>query len=226
MQDKKVHIFSLKYLILIIFTIIHFVPIEVVASDETQRIKIIKYLYEEEYYFRAISEAIRFIFDYPNSPYTVEIKILVAESYMNGGDEETTLHHFLKFIDEHPDSPKVTQVNFKIGKLYSKNIDYVTAEKYFKKILSNKESSKALIIKAKEWIVLLSLLKDVGKNNIQQTINEFGLSNDQELLKMVEEYRYLNFKSPKIAGTLSAILPDAGQLYIIYTIQNAKVIVQ
>ena len=72
------------------------------------------------------------------------------------------------------------------------------AIKYFEKILSNNKSSESLILKAKKWIVLLSLLMDIDYNEVQKTIHKYELSNNIELLNMAEEYKSLDFKSPKV----------------------------
>lgn len=204
----------MKHLILILSIIFCFIAVDVSASDDNLQKNFIKNLYEKGYYFRTITEALRFIFHYPNSPYIEEMEILIAESYLNGGDEESALSHYLRFINEYPDSSNMPQVFFKIGKLYSKNRAYVLAKKYFEKTLSNNKSSEPLILKAKKWIVLLSLLMDIDYNEVQKTIHKYELSNNIELLNMAEEYKSLDFKSPKVAGTLSALVPGAGQLYL------------
>ena len=60
----------------------------------------------------------------------------------------------------------------------------------------------------------MSLLIDVNVNEVQKAIHKYELSNNLELLNMIEEYKSLDFKSPKAAGTLSALIPGAGQLYL------------
>ncbi len=202
-----------KYLVFLSSMILLLVGVDTYASDETHQRSFVKSLHTQEYYFRAITEALRFIFDYPNSPHVEEMKILIADSYSEGGDEEAALRHHKKFLAEHPTSNNVPLVHFKVGKLYAKNRMYSSAMTHFENILSDLRSSPRLLQKAQRWTVLLSLLLDVEDNHLKEEMHKYGLSDNPEVVEMVKEYGGLHFKSPKAAGTL-ALLPGAGHLYL------------
>lgn len=184
------------------------------ATEKNLQKEFIKHLYGKGYYFRAITEAERFIFFYPKSPYIEEMIILIADSYASGGDSETALRQYINFLEQYPNSIRTPQVYFKAGKIYAESRNYSTAKRYFEEILLNNKSSEFLINKAKKWIVLLSLLLDLPQNNIQEIMYKFELLTNDEILDKVKKYNSLNFKSPKVAGTLSALFPGAGQLYL------------
>lgn len=183
------------------------------AHDENHQRAFVKSLYYEKYYFRAITEALRLVFDYPESPYVEEMKILIGDSYLNGGDEERALSHYLTFVREYPDSKNVPEVFFRIGNLYARNRDYDSATGYFTKILSHQKASASLMNKSHKWMILLSLLLDKSNEDMKKMLDQYQLSSDQYIMSMVEEYHTQNFKSPTTAGAL-AIIPGAGHLYI------------
>jgi tetratricopeptide (TPR) repeat protein len=183
------------------------------AHDENHQRAFVKSLYYEKYYFRAITEALRFVFDYPESPYVGEMKILIGDSYSNGGDEEKALSHYLTFVRKYPDSKYVPEVFFRIGKLYAGNRDYDSAKDYFIKILSHQKTSASLMNKSHKWMILLSLLLEKSDEDLKKLMEQYQLSSDQHIMSMVEEYHTQNFKSPTTAGIL-AVIPGAGHLYI------------
>lgn len=184
------------------------------TSQENLQKDFVYHLFRNNEYFRAITEADRYSFYYPDGIYTEDMKILIADSYAQGGDEAVALQRYESFLNEYPHSLMVPSVYFRIGKLYVDNREYGYAKQYFEKIILAEKTSESLTIKAKEWILLCQLLLDSKEEVIKNVIDDYSLSEMREVTDLIDEYYSLNFKSPKIAGTLSAIVPGAGQLYL------------
>jgi tetratricopeptide (TPR) repeat protein len=198
----------------VFFTVLMSFPGELFAVEEARQRDFTRRLYNEKDYFRAITEAKRFIFFFPGSPLVEEMKLLIADSYAEGGDEESALEHYLRLIEKHPGSPHIPEAYFRMGLLFSENRAYGEAEKYMDAALGHEKSPAILRKKAGEWLVLLSLLMDRDRGEVRETIRRLGLGRRSDMLGMAEEYASLDRKSPGIAGALSAALPGAGQLYL------------
>ena len=184
------------------------------TSQENLQMDFVDHLFRNKEYFRAITEADRYIFYYPDGIYIEDMKILIADSYAQGGDEVVALQRYDNFLREYPHSPRVPSVYFRIGKLYADNREYGSAKQYFEIIILDERTSESLTNKAKEWILLCLLLLDSTEEEIKNIIDDYSLSEMIEVIDLTDEYYSLNFKSPKIAGALSAIVPGAGQLYL------------
>jgi tetratricopeptide (TPR) repeat protein len=205
----------LKYILAIaIFVTSCFGIANAETSEENLQRDFVYHLFRNKEYFSAITEADRHIFYYPDSKYIEDMKIVIADSYAKGGDEVVALQRYENFLNEYPHSSMVPSVYFRIGILYADNRDYASAIKYFENIISNERTTESLAIKTKEWILLCMLLMDSEKEVITSTIGNYNLSEIREIKDLTDEYYSMNFKSPKIAGTLSAIVPGAGQLYL------------
>jgi tetratricopeptide (TPR) repeat protein len=201
------------FIFMIVF-VLH-VPIAIGSeSDEIKQYQFVEYLHQNKHYFRAISEGLRFIFLYPDSLQIIDVKILIADAYEKGGDEETALKQYLEVVDQYPESGRLPEIYIKLGRLYSKNYDYQTAVSYFKKVLENQSSSPGIILKAKEWILLNQMLGDTDDKTILHQIDEFNLKENNRLITLSDGYKNLEFKSPRTAGILASILPGAGHWYI------------
>lgn len=198
----------------VFFAVFISLPGELFAVEETRQGDFARRLYNEGDYFRAITEAKRFIFLFPESPLVEEMKLLIADSYAEGGDEESALEHYGRFIEEHPGSSHIPEAYFMIGMMFSENRAYGEAKKYMDAALGHEKSPAILKKKAGEWLVLISLLMDRERVEVRETIRRLGFDKRDDILGITEEYASLERKSPGIAGALSAALPGAGQLYL------------
>jgi len=202
-----------KILIVMVMMLSLYNPCQASVLEEENQKAFIDYLFQKKYYSQAIIESERLLFNYPESRHKHYLLILIGDCYAFGGDEQTAHKKYQEFISENPDSPLLPTVYLRVGKLFANSRNYKAAISYFKKIPTNIFSSDNEIKKAKTWILLLTLL-DEGANEAKGKSKELSLDNDNYIQDMFKSYDSLVFKSPKIAGTLSAILPGAGQLYL------------
>lgn len=172
-----------------------------------------KELFRQGDYFRSITEAKRFIFNNPDSALKENVLILIADAYALGGDHKEALSRYRAFISEYPKSAKKAEVVFKIGKLYAEDREYEKAAAYFADV-ANHDPAPELSRKASYWLFLMNLFekRQAGADKIMESMQSSADRNTLEDYK--REYNLLPFKSPAVAGTLAAVVPGAGHLYV------------
>ena len=169
----------LKYILVTVLLVTSWFGIaDAETSQENLQRDFVDHLFRNKEYFRAITEADRYIFYYPDGIYIEDMKILIADSYAQGGDEVVALQRYDNFLSEYPHSPKVPSVYLRIGKLYADNREYGPAKQYFEKIILDERTSESLTIKAKEWILLCLLLLDSKEEEIKNIIDDYLNSAD------------------------------------------------
>lgn len=170
-------------------------------------------LFREGDYSRSITEAKRFIFKNPDSSYKEKTQILIADAYAATGNIKEALKQYDYFISTHPSSPNMAEVLYKTGKLYADNRKYPEAGQFFDKAQEDSTASLELHRKAIYWLFLVKLLAD--DPSYKETAANLSDDADKVALDAFQEkYTQLPFKSPVVAGTLAAIVPGAGHLYV------------
>ena len=184
------------------------------SHDETSQANFAMHLYKQGEYFRAITEGKRYLFLFPDGKHTEKVLVLIADSYRDGGDEEGALVEYERFKREFPDSTLVVDVLYRIGRLLADNRKYKEASLYFDRITTHPNSSEMQIENARQWKILLALLTDKPSEEVNELVKQYSLEENREVESVIDEYEKINFKSPRLAGLYSTVIPGAGQLYI------------
>jgi len=173
-------------------------------------------LYDEKDYYRAITEYKRLIFHFPSSRDAIRASFKIALSYMEGKRYEAAISQLKKFRQLYPNDPLAIEALFLIGEASFNLRNYDEALGYFKKVELDAISPdmKERAAAARGWCLarkgswseaadLYSGLQD-GADGLK-----YGkLSKDMMAAKELPQ------KLPALAGTLSAIIPGSGQLYL------------
>ncbi len=171
-------------------------------------------LFGEKDYYRAITEYKRLIFHFPNSPLSKEAALKIPIAYLEGKQYETARRGFEKFREAHPKDPLAWEALYLMGEADYRARDYQSALTLFSKAeeeatlpdLKRRAASRrgSTFLKMGRWQDSAGTFRPIeGEDTTLQ-----GISG------MIEKGKDLPRKSPKVAGTLSAILPGSGQLYI------------
>jgi len=168
-------------------------------------------LFEQKDYYRAITEAKRYLFFSPTGSEVEAMEVLIGDAYIAGGDLKQGVVEYQEFIARHENSALTPEVEYKIAKAYISQQDYQNAATYFQHALIHPKVSTERSQKSKKWLSLI--LATQRPTDPEITTN--GIDLDSELTtKLHTNFQKLTPKSPKTAGVLSAILPGAGQWYI------------
>ncbi len=182
-------------------------------SELTQK-EFVESLYDEKDYFRAITEAKRYLFMFPTGGYKEDMLMLIADSYREGGDEKQALIEYKKILENFYETSYAIEVLHKIGRLHADNRQYILAFKYFEEIQKHPFATSFEKDKASKWLVMLSLLIGETADETNERVRKYRLEDNMDIEALVTDYEKLNIKSPKLAGFLSGVLPGAGQLYV------------
>ncbi len=171
------------------------------------------HLFREKDYYRAITEYKRLIFHFPDSPLAREAMMKIGEAYLEGGKYNAALAAFEKFRKLHTADPLSWRALFLMGEANLRMGDYSGAYIRFSEaeesaLSPEKKREAALkrgwsLVKMKKWSEASQVFAAAGDGR------EFDA-----LARELAEGERLPRKSPAVAGTLSALLPGAGQLYV------------
>ncbi|MBE9536043.1 MAG: tetratricopeptide repeat protein [Proteobacteria bacterium] len=172
-------------------------------------------LFKERDFYRAITEYKRLIFFYPQSQLSKRARLQIALAYMEGKKFGAAQSALEDFIDLYDDDEMKWQAIFYMAEVHYRAGDYGEAIQLFSRVESadttaelKKEATVKkgwAFVKKGDWAAASHLFKTTNADEKRESIDRLSL----ELTKVD-----LRHKSPALAGTLSAVLPGAGQLYV------------
>ena len=173
-------------------------------------------LFDEGEYYRAITEAKRYIAVVPGGKNIEEMYLLIANAYLLSEEWSEAVENYDRFIISFPDSAYLHQVTFSKAICLIKMKDYKKAEILFQKIIDDSDPSKKT--ESVLWKILL-LINENRFEEIDKLLDEGFIRNlvKQKIDIIQQTIRFkkkLSYKSPRLAGAMSAILPGSGQFYI------------
>lgn len=161
-------------------------------------------------HYRAITEYKRFIHYQPADPRAAYAQLQIARSLIAGERWLKADRALEKIWSDYPGSSHAEQARQLFAEVAYQRGDYAEAKDRFELLAkSAAEEKKAEIL----YRLGLSQLQSNQPEKARQHFNQLQEPLKSELDLSVERYLKLPHKSPRLAGTLSAILPGAGQLY-------------
>lgn len=159
-------------------------------------------------HYRAITEYKRFLHDHPTDPRASRARLAIALSLLAGerwGQADKALE---TVWTKHPRSPQAHRARRLHAAAAYQREDYLTARDRYRELAQNSSEASA----ARALAGLSSLRRD-DPAAAAEDFSAAPLLRRVDLLQGLAEYQALPRKSPQLAGTLSALLPGAGQLY-------------
>jgi tetratricopeptide (TPR) repeat protein len=166
-------------------------------------------------YYRAITEAKRYLSLFPKGPQTAEMAKLIGDSYLMSHEWVEAIAAYEDFLLQYPTSSLAGTVTFHTGIALVKQGNAVEAERLFQLILSGADPAKKA--DAARWEIIL-LIRQNHFDEAEKLLKDRMLPPEvekqteiiEDILKSKKSTRY---KSPETAGILSAIFPGSGQFY-------------
>ncbi len=166
-------------------------------------------------YYRAITEAKRYLSLFPGRPQAEEMAKLIGDSYLLAHEWADAITAYDQFLQQFPGSSRTNAVTFTKAIALLKQGASQEAERLFQLILKSAIREKKS--EAARWEILLLIRQNrfeeaerLLKDRMVRPEIEPEASTIEELLA---EKKNARFKSPVTAGLLSAILPGSGQFY-------------
>jgi outer membrane protein assembly factor BamD (BamD/ComL family) len=182
-------------------------------------------LYREGDFYRAVGEYERFCFLFPADPRAAEAELQIGRCYRLGGETEKAFGSFLVLFRRGPREATGKQALLEMIATREIQRNYREAlywgEQFIELFPTAPELEEVLVRLA--WLSI-----DSGDYHhaveMLKRIPPVGCSyaEARSLIQALEESPYQPGKSPEVAGTLSAILPGAGHLYVGQAAQAAS----
>lgn len=172
-------------------------------------------LFEDEDYYRAITEYKRLIHLYPETSLAKEASLKIAIAYIEGKRFDAALSALEKFRQTYSNDPLSLEALFLKGEAWFAAANYREALRVFElaqiEALSLEDKNRARA--ARGW-TLMKMGKWKAASSSFETLSDRDQGRYLKLSGELEKGESLSTKSPSLAGTLSAILPGAGQFYV------------
>jgi len=172
-------------------------------------------LFENGEYYRAITEAKRYISILPQGKNVEEMYKLIGDSYLMAKEWIEAINAYDEILNKFPNSKYSRQIIFNKAICLIKNKKYNEAEDLFQKIISdgNEEKKNEAIM----WKILLLIqqnrFEEIDKMLDDTLIKQKVTDKIDNIKQIIKEKKEASYKSPKLACLMSAIIPGSGQIY-------------
>jgi len=175
------------------------------------------HLFKMGEYYRAITEFERYCFLFPNGPLIEKARFYIGEAFFLGKQYGDATTAFERFCSQFPKSSLLGKSLLLKGRCYIAMESYEKAYKSFREVLDSNAGSSDKRDAILESYALDLLLSDKKPSlpNIDK-LAEQGIFSREDVVA-IKDYQaatsHKTYKSPAVAGVLSAIIPGSGLLY-------------
>ena len=166
-------------------------------------------------YYRAITEAKRYLSLFPKEPRAGEMAKMIGDAYLLAHEWADAIGAYDDFLARFPDSPLANEAVFYKAVALVKQGNMAEAERLFQLILGSSDRTKKG--EAARWEILLLIRQnrfDEAERLLRDRMLRPEIGQSATLIEgLLAEKKEVRYKSPATAGLLSAILPGSGQIY-------------
>jgi len=175
------------------------------------------HLYEQRDFYRAVGEYERFRFLFPDDPRAVEAELQIGRCYRLGGELDKAFSAFLAISQREAGRPEGRTALLEMITLLEAQRRYREASYWgerFVALYPDDPEREAVVVRL-AWLYM-----DSGDyRQAVATLEKIPPGSQRyatarSLVRVLEERPYQAPKSPEVAGTLAAVLPGAGHLYV------------
>jgi len=213
-----------KHIYIIYFIFLLLLPGRLCADDFTARYYDLREMEIRQFaadlfiageYFRAITEARRYISLFPGGQRAEEMARRIGDAYLMSHEWAEAIISYDDFLMKFPSSPQAGAVIFYKAIALLKQGNAAEAERLFQLVLSSADLQKKG--EAARWEILLLIRQNrfnEGERRMKDQMVSPEIEKEANIIEeMIKEKKSTRYKSPKTAGVLSALLPGSGQIY-------------
>ncbi|MEW6263630.1 MAG: tetratricopeptide repeat protein [Thermodesulfobacteriota bacterium] len=174
-------------------------------------------LFKEGDYFRAVTEAKRFIFLKPQDPRRLEAELLIARAYYEAGQYAQARTAYEPLIRRTDRLELAATAALESGRCLERLDPAGQAVEYYRRLAEDQSPPDLrntaryrlgwLLLEAGRWSEAREAFSSVEDGHSLKT-------SARRLADQVPAGENLDYRSPQAAGAFSAVLPGAGQLYV------------
>lgn len=166
-------------------------------------------------YYRAITEARRYLSLFPRGVRSEEMAKSIGDAYLMSHEWAEAVTAYDDFLMRFPASPLAVTAQFHKAIALLKQGGTAEAERLFQLILSGADGEKKH--EAALWEILLLIRQnrfDEAETRLRNRMLRPGIDAEiGHIEALLREKKGARYKSPVTAGALSALIPGAGQFY-------------
>lgn len=172
-------------------------------------------LFQQAEYYRAITEAKRYISLFPQGKAIEDMYKIIGDSYLMAREWSSAIQAYDKFIENFPNSRYINQVLFNKAISLVKEKNYKEAKVLFQRIVDS--SSTEMKKESLKWKILL-LIRENNFEELERLLDDeftrYELSQKINIIeKTIDVKKNIKYKSPELAVAMSSVLPGSGQFY-------------
>ena len=173
-------------------------------------------LFKQAEYFRAITEAKRYISLFPQGKNIEDMYRITGDSYFMAREWSSAIEAYDEFIENFPNSRYINQVLFNKAVSLVKEKNYQEAKVLFQKIIVS--SNMELKNESLRWKILL-LIQENNFEELERLLDDEFIRYELEqkiniIEKTIDVKKNITYKSPRLAVAMSSVLPGSGQFYV------------
>lgn len=207
-----------KTLILSLLLLFLLIPLPLCAADSAP-LSFADSLAAEGEHYRAITEYKRFLHHSPDAPEASRARLSIARSLIAGkrwNDADLALE---TVMTDDAGTPEATAARLIYADIAFDRSNYPLARKRYLSLLEN--DANRYDFNHAHYRIGWTFLEEEQVEEARRSFAQLEPDRSAELSAALDDFQQLPQKSPGLAGTLSAILPGAGQLYTGRTRQAA-----
>jgi len=166
-------------------------------------------------YYRAITEYERFLFEHPQDSRTADVRFRVALCYFQGQKYDTAARLLSILASNRTETAVAARAEFLLAEIQYRLGRYTEAVSRYEAYLQQHPEEPAAT--PARLRLSTAYLRFGNVEWAKSALRRGAVGNADDSMEArqrdVEAFRALSTKSPTLAGTLSAVLPGAGQLY-------------
>lgn len=192
------------------------------AKENPSRLDFAINLFGQQDYFRAVTEAKRFVFINPDSPRRHEAHLLIADASVKLNELTLAKQYYRMVITQSGDLSLSKKAVWGLGRAVEASGNRAAVYKFYQNLVANppldKQAGFDLKNNARIRLGWLNL-EDGQWFKAQEILSQVDQDHSSARLAMslglgAEDGKKLAYKNPRTAGLASAVLPGAGQLYV------------
>ncbi len=195
--------------LLLVFLLL--IPALAGAAELPSQLQFADSLRAEGDHYRAITEYKRFIFQQPDSPLVHRARLSIASSLIAGQRWQQADASLETLLSLHPQSPEATRGRLIYADSAYERGNFGLARERYRSL--RKRATDEGTINYSNFRIGWTFLEQDKPQNAVNSFNLLPPQDKEQLLAGLADYQGLAQKSPLLAGSLSAALPGAGQLY-------------
>jgi tetratricopeptide (TPR) repeat protein len=173
-------------------------------------------LYQEQDFYRALSEYQRFLFLFPNDPRVPEAELRIGRCYRREGKFQKAFSHLIRLHNRRAEEPAGREALLEMVKIREEQGRYPEAIYWAKQFIERYPDYGDI-----DTVYLRLAWLQIDSGKFEEAITTLELLQPEStyyprvrsLRQALEQRPETAKKSPAVAGTLSAVLPGSGHLY-------------